>query len=485
MEIDVETSLANLSLFDASDTEESEEASMSPEFSRFALLARDFGGIEPQRVSLTVVWAPRGRRHIFSRPWVSKTYLRSIVERPERLNACALGLGVAKVLEPTIGVVESQSQKNLLHSREFLTVHGRERAEQLYKLCSLAKAKHAEGELEVPSDWPSGDIYLASATVEALESNICALEAGVDISFTRGKSFVCLRPPGHHCNGPSPSGFCLINNAHIAIQYARNRYGIKKVAIMDCDLHHGDGTQDLVWKLGYSQGKKPPIAMGYFSIHDVNSFPVEIGYADPERLCAASTCLDAHGIAIWNVHLQEYKSQEEFDALYNEKYSALFRRAEEFLNRTDGPGMVLISTGFDGSEFESTDMQRHRVHLPTEFFNRFARDCVTLSRRCVDGRLISLLEGGYSTPAIATGMLSHLTGLAGRPFDLLWGSASSAEEFGRAGHARWKPVKDSFLSSGLSLGRALIPQPPAKQPPSPGSSKVRHHLRSLDNHVLP
>lgn len=485
MEIDVEASLANLSLADAVDIEEEISDPGSPEFSRFALLAREFGGVEPHRPSLMVVWAPKGREHIFSRPWVSKSYLKSIVERPERLNGCALGLGVAKTVDHTIGVVETKSQRNLLESPEFLTVHSREWAEQLYDLCSQTKTKLADDKLEVPEDWPSGDIYLASSTVDALESNLSALKTGVDLAFTYGKCFVCLRPPGHHCNASFPSGFCLINNAHIAIQYARNNHGITKVAILDCDLHHGDGTQDLLWKLGYSTESKPPVAMGYFSIHDVNSFPVEAGYADPERLCAASTCLDAHGLAIWNVHLEQYKTQEEFDTLYNRKYCALFRRAEEFLNRTEGRGLVVISAGFDGSEFESTNMQRHSVHVPTSFFNRFARDCVTLSQRCTDGHLLSLLEGGYSTPAIATGTLSHLTGLSGKQFDHTWGSPQAADEFARAGHMRWRQQSNSSLAPGMSLGRALFPEQPAKPSPVHSKDKVRHHLRSLDSNILP
>lgn len=152
----------------------------------------------------------------------------------------------------------------------------------------------------------------------------------------------------------------------------------------------------------------------------------------------------AHGQYIENVHLEEYTSVEHWEKLYTEQYTKILRKAEEFLERTGGPGkdvLVFIrsvllpvsaravdevcfndSCGMDASEHEMPSMSRHNRRVPTSFFYQFARDACALSDRYAGGKLISVLEGGYSDRALTSGSMAHLLGLSDGPVDPDWWS---------------------------------------------------------------
>ncbi|OLL22539.1 Histone deacetylase HOS3 [Neolecta irregularis DAH-3] len=193
----------------------------------------------------------------------------------------------------------------------------------------------------------------------------------------------------------------------IGSAYAVENYGVTRIAILDFDLHHGDGSQEIVYRLNESE---KDIKYGYFSLHDIESFPCENG--DREKIFGASLCLDGHGQYIWNVHLEGYKLQEEFDKLYQDKYSVLFTHAFKFLSQhTKGKTLVVLSAGFDASEHETPAMQRHKVNVPTLFYDRFTRDSVILAEK-TNSKILSVMEGGYSDRAIISGVMSHLSGLS-------------------------------------------------------------------------
>src|SRR5438874_22016 len=102
------------------------------------------------------------------------------------------------------------------------------------------------------------------------------------------------------------SGFCYLNNVHIAIARASQLYGLTHAVILDFDLHHGDGSQSIAWALNdkrqVSKGSLLP-TIAYYSLHDIKSYPCELG--DTEKVKNASLCMeDAHGQNVWNVHLE-------------------------------------------------------------------------------------------------------------------------------------------------------------------------------------
>ena len=279
-----------------------------------------------------------------------------------------------------------------------------------------------------------GDLYLCSESLSALEGALGGVCEGVDAVFNESiakRAFVCIRPPGHHCSADYPSGFCWLNNVHVGIGHAALTHGLTHAAIIDFDLHHGDGSQSITWAHNYrvaSMPKNTPIskktAIGYFSLHDINSYPCEMG--DEDKVRNASMCIEnAHGQTIWNVHLQSWKTEADFWALYESRYLIVLEKARTFLRshtarlqqspmHPQPKAAIFLSAGFDASEWESPGMQRHQVNVPTDFYARFTQDVVRLAEEeglGVDGRVISVLEGGYSDRALMSGVLSHLSGL--------------------------------------------------------------------------
>jgi len=285
-----------------------------------------------------------------------------------------------------------------------------------------------------------GDLYLSSESLHAFQGclgGVCDAVDAVFTSATTKRAFVCIRPPGHHCSSNFPSGFCWLNNVHVGIAYAAMNHGLTHAAIIDFDLHHGDGSQSIAWDHNRkAQGlpknaapyKKTPI--GYYSLHDINSYPCEWG--DEDKVRNASLCIEnAHGQSIWNVHLEPWKSHEEFWKLYDSRYRVLLEKAKVFLRHhttrlrasgtTPPKAAIFISAGFDASEWEGAGMQRHKVNVPTDFYAKFTADLIDLLQEedlGVDGRVISVLEGGYSDRALTSGVLGHVCGLAGDIVDI-------------------------------------------------------------------
>lgn len=410
--------------------------------------------------------------HRFSRPRTSKSALSTIVERPERIKAGVLGISLAYVRlgeRHSEGAISPHPKRSVhdipnipfrihkttrrlpLMSQAVTNVHGTKWMEDLKIMCESAEAKLAMGgmggkELQRPprsrgSDEPGpqrlheGDLYLCSESLNAIEGALGAVCEGIDTVFAPGpgprRAFVGVRPPGHHCSASHPSGFCWVNNVHVGIMHAALNHGLTHAAIIDFDLHHGDGSQAIVWQhntraMAAAKNAAPwkKSSIGYFSLHDINSYPCESG--DEEKVKNASLCIDnAHGQTVWNVHLQPWKSEQEFWSLYESKYYVLLEKTRSYLKNqaerlrslNQAPkAAIFLSAGFDASEWESAGMQRHKVNVPTEFYARLSQDVIKIAAEeglGVEGRVISVLEGGYSDRAICSGTFSHLSGLVG------------------------------------------------------------------------
>lgn len=408
--------------------------------------------------------------HRYSRPRTSKSLLSTIVERPERIHASVLGLATAYVRmgarhtggsapphpdrDPVVSEnvpfrIHKTSRSVPLSSAAATHVHGQKWMEELQIMCDSAEGKLAlngkelarpigYGKDEFGSSLPKlheGDLYLCSESLNALEGCLGGVCDAVDAVFSSGstrRAFVCIRPPGHHCSSNYPSGFCWINNVHVGITHAAIAHGLTHAAIIDFDLHHGDGSQMIAWEhnrralnlpKNAAPHKKTPI--GYFSLHDINSYPCEMG--DEDKVRNASLCIEnAHGQSIWNIHLESWKSHADFWRLYEARYRILLDKTRVFLrhhterlNNSFGgakaKAAIFLSAGFDASEWEGEGMQRHKVNVPTDFYARFTADVVKLAEEeglGVDGRVVSVLEGGYSDRALTSGVLSHVCGLA-------------------------------------------------------------------------
>lgn len=475
--------LADLSLRDADDSrDDSREDAPDVSVSLADVSLRD-------AATPRVVFNSACALHRFSRA-ASAALLATIFERPERLTAVAVGVAAAQQHTPVDVVVSTA--RSPLDSPHVTKVHGQPHVDRVASLCKAVPAALAASTLEVPEEWPSGDIYLGPESLAALEGAVATLEQGVDSVFAGTTTFVAPRPPGHHAHRDAPSGFCLLNNAHVAIQYAAAKHDVTHAVILDIDLHHGDGSQALAWTQGGWQvddtpgtyndwGRQPasPPHVAYLSLHDIHSFPVELDYATRDRLVEASVCVAGHGMCVWNVHLEEYTTDEEFDRLYTSKYSAVLHQARAWLATQTGRGLVVLSAGFDALEHENHQMQRHGVHVPSRFYHRFASDAAKLAQECADGHLLALLEGGYSDGALALGSLALVTGLGGCAWNPDWGSSAVVKRLARG--CRDGSRKEGWEGNAVRQGRAWMGV--AEKPMD--TARISTRLRGTPAHLRP
>ncbi|WVQ63278.1 uncharacterized protein L199_001429 [Kwoniella botswanensis] len=248
------------------------------------------------------------------------------------------------------------------------------------------------------------------------------------------KAFCAIRPPGHHCGEDLPSGFCYVNNVVIGAMHAYLQHDIDRAIIIDFDLHHGNGTQALVMPLNAAahaedlqvKAGKPQTMTGrdgrkrrgwkgfYGSVHDIYSYPCEDG--DVELIKDASISLAAHGQYIENIHLQPYEDEADFYTRIYPLYLALLNKAKVYMEETGAEPsrtMVFISAGFDACEHEHQGMQRHDRRVPTSFYSRYTKDIVAFADEYTEGKVVSVLEGGYSDRALTSAAMGHIVGMKG------------------------------------------------------------------------
>ena len=428
-------------------------------------------------------------KHKFSRN-VKPRELATVVERPERCRASILGIAAAKCrleMEPSTGLtfdIAKSDRLGELSDEAVVDVHGNDWPGKLNSLCESAGEKLSHGDLEIPPPYHSGDLYLSEGSHEALRGCIGSVYDGVDrvLAGDYDRVHVSVRPPGHHCAEAMPSGFCMINNVHVAIAYAHRSYGVTRAVILDFDLHHGDGSQAIAWSINERTNQlqqisrsprhpsvAPGLRIGYFSLHDINSFPCEEGVA--EKVQEASLCLSAHGQTIWNIHLRHHATAALFNEMYESEYSIIFKRAAEFLGKAEPNEkcMVFLSAGFDASEHETKGMQRHGYNLPTHFYQRFACDAIALADRYASGKILSVLEGGYADRAITSGSFAFMIGLSGVSENSVdhksreWWSVprlASLEKCAKKTHPQAKAIHDfdaRWVSESVSLAVQLSP----------------------------
>lgn len=191
--------------------------------------------------------------------------------------------------------------------------------------------------------------------------------------------FCAIRPPGHHAEKNRAMGFCFFNNVAVATRYVQARHGIKRVLIVDWDVHHGNGTQHTFYD-------DPSVL--FFSTHQYPHYP---GTGSTSE----SGGPHAKGLTI-NVPLSGGQGDEEYCAVFE---SALVPAAESFQ-----PEWVMISAGFDAHR----DDPLASMGLTEEGYGALTRIVAGIANRHASGRIVSCLEGGYQLPALAASVERHL-----------------------------------------------------------------------------
>ena len=225
------------------------------------------------------------------------------------------------------------------------------------------------------------DTHVSPGSLEAAMRAVGGCCAAVDlvVSGETETAFAAVRPPGHHAETARAMGFCLFGNIAIAAKRALDFHKLARVAVVDFDVHHGNGTQDLLWREARSF---------FVSSHQMPLFP---GTGSPDEQ-------GAHGNVL-NVPLEPMTGGAEMRRAYDE---SILPALAEFK-----PELILVSAGFDAHEADPLA----NLNWTTEDFAWLTRRIRDVAREACGGRLVSTLEGGYDLDALGAGVAAHVGAL--------------------------------------------------------------------------
>lgn len=224
------------------------------------------------------------------------------------------------------------------------------------------------------------DTLMSPASAQAGLRAAGALVAAVDavMKGSANRAFCAVRPPGHHATSDTAMGFCLFNNVAVAAAHALAAHGLKRVAIADFDVHHGNGTQDIF--------EREPRVL-FLSSHQSPLYP---GTGRAEEKGVGN---------IINAPLSAGDGSYEFRELWD---GVLLPRLHAFK-----PQLLLISAGFDAHRNDPLA----DIRLQTEDYAWITERLVDVARTHADGRVVSTLEGGYDLTALAASASAHVAAL--------------------------------------------------------------------------
>jgi len=226
------------------------------------------------------------------------------------------------------------------------------------------------------------DTVMSASSWEAALRAIGAVLRGVDAVFDPASGisnvFCQVRPPGHHAEHSRSMGFCIFSTVAIAGLYAKAKHGAERVAVIDFDVHHGNGTQDIFWS---------DKTLFYGSTHQMPHYP-------------GTGAVSEHGVGnIWNAPLRSGDGSTEFRAAMDR---VILPALDEF-----APDLILVSAGFDA-----------HIHDPLGGLRLSDADYTWVTERLLDmadrhckGRLVSALEGGYDLDALGSATAAHIRAL--------------------------------------------------------------------------
>jgi acetoin utilization deacetylase AcuC-like enzyme len=285
-------------------------------------------------------------------------------ERPDRLRAVARALEAEK-FQPLVRVSSPQADVeavSLCHPRDFVE--------------ELRDATPTEGLVRIDSD-----TVMSSGSYEAATRAVGGAMLAVDevLGKKASNAFIAMRPPGHHAETVRPMGFCLFNSIAIAARHAHKHHGVERVAIVDFDVHHGNGTQEIFWS--------DPNVM-YCSTHEMPLYPG-----------TGATGERGNHNNIVNAPLRAGDGGERFREAFETRILPQLR--------TFSPGLLMISAGFDAHARDPLA----NLNMTEEDFGWVTRKLMDVADELCDGRVVSLLEGGYDLQGLANSVDAHVTAL--------------------------------------------------------------------------
>jgi len=253
---------------------------------------------------------------------------------------------------------------------------------------TLCHGEHYVDELRhiAPSDglvFIDGDTSMSPGTWEAALRGVGGAVAAANavMSGSHDNAFVVTRPPGHHAEINKAMGFCFFDNVAIAARHAQRTFGIARAAIVDFDVHHGNGTQDIFW------GDK---SVMYCSSHQMPLFPGTGAAAERGE----------HDNIV-NAPLASEDGGPQFRAAFEQ---LILPRLRQF-----SPELIIISAGFDAHYRDPLAS----LNLRPEDFHWVTRRLMEVADSCAGGRVVSVLEGGYDLQGLQESVAAHVTALMG------------------------------------------------------------------------
>ena len=214
------------------------------------------------------------------------------------------------------------------------------------------------------------------ATFDAVGSIITAIDGLENKEFKN--AFCCVRPPGHHSSQNKAAGFCIFNSVSIGCSYLLKKYKYKKIAIVDFDVHHGNGTQDIFFNNEN---------VLFISTHQYPYYP---GTGSEQEKGKFNNIL--------NIPLPAGTTSEE----YLNAFERVLKKLEEFK-----PEFILISAGFDAHK----DDPLAQFNLTTEDYHTITKRILEASKKFCNGKIVSILEGGYDLKALQDSTQRHVDAL--------------------------------------------------------------------------
>lgn len=289
-------------------------------------------------------------------------------ERPDRLRTLINHL-ITKPLWKEINHVQPQ-----VASLEWVEkVHPIEHIKTIERRC-----KNGETVLD------TGDTHVCRASYDVALLAVGGTLLGVDeVMNAKSKAAFCaIRPPGHHAETTKVMGFCLFNNIAIGARYAQKKYGVERVAIIDWDVHHGNGTQEIFYA---------DDSVFYISLHQYPFYP-GTGAADETGIGKGK------GFTL-NCPMKAGSTEKEYREAFQLKIIPALERYK--------PDLIMISAGFDAHK----DDPLANILLTENSFANMTRFVQELADRACGGRIVSVLEGGYNLDALARSVETHLATL--------------------------------------------------------------------------
>ena len=284
-------------------------------------------------------------------------------ERPDRI------INLNKLIKNLFPnqIQKIKSQKVI---KNILKVHTQEYIKNLFSL------KPENDILQIDAD-----TYISLNSLKAAETAVCGIIQAVDfvMKTNNSKSFVCSRPPGHHAEPDKAMGFCIFSNAAIGAKYALDTYNLKKVAVLDFDVHHGNGTQSF-----FEKNQKNLI---FASTHEMPLFP-GTGYKEETGLGN-----------IINEPIAPSLDGKSFLKIWQNKILPKI----EYYN----PELLILSAGFDAHKDDTISS----INLKSEDYLDLTEMICKFANQNCDGRIVSILEGGYNLDALTESVKLHLQSL--------------------------------------------------------------------------